>query len=509
MDVILQPVSDEALKGLTKQQLITLVRGEQNIREQLTTYIDELKEQYANLKDESLEIHGQFVRLKKRLFCPSTEKKPKPKKKRGSKGSRKLRNKTSRLPSERYPNIPVEEVDVELEAVPDCPCCQGQMVDSGMAEVSEELTTIPKKFFVRRLRRKKYRCGKCHGSIVTTPAIPKIIPKSSYSDEMILDVALSKYCDLIPVERMTAMAERQGIDGLPPNSLIGLTHKLADFFEPIYAEGLRKEILGEPILHADETTHRMLEGDDKKSWYLWGFSGKRTAYFEMHDSRSGDIPSSLLGDCRAEVLVCDVYAGYKKAIRIVNEDRQSTDKADLVAAFCNAHARRRFCEAEDDFAEALYYKESYERLYEIESDIKDKPPDKARKGRIESQQIMNKMLIRARTDKEQCSNSSSLARAINYLTNNFDGLVRFTSDPAIPIDNKPQERLLRSPVIGRKTWYGTHSKRGAKTAAILFSLVESCKLNKVNPRQYFRDTAQSILLTGEWKTPKQYRSQDK
>lgn len=74
----------------------------------------------------------------------------------------------------------------------------------------------------------------------------------------------------------------------------------------------------------------------------------------------------------------------------------------------------------------------------------------------------------------------------------------------VPIDNNSQERLMRSPVIGRKTWYGTHSKRGATTNAILFSLVESCKLNKINPREYFREIVHSAHESRGFFTPFEY-----
>ena len=78
-------------------------------------------------------------------------------------------------------------------------------------------------------------------------------------------------------------------------------------------------------------------------------------------------------------------------------------------------------------------------------------------------------------------------KAINYFINNYEGLTYFIQDPEVPIDNNAQERLLRNPVIGRKTWFGTHSIKGAITTAILFSLIETCKLNKVNPREYFKE----------------------
>jgi len=87
---------------------------------------------------------------------------------------------------------------------------------------------------------------------------------------------------------------------------------------------------------------------------------------------------------------------------------------------------------------------------------------------------------------------SKYAKALKYFLENFAGLTLFLDDPEVPIDNNSQERLLRNHVVGRKTWYGTHSERGALTAAILFTLVETCKLNQVNPREYFKRLVQDL-----------------
>jgi len=106
--------------------------------------------------------------------------------------------------------------------------------------------------------------------------------------------------------------------------------------------------------------------------------------------------------------------------------------------------------------------------------------------------------------EKKYSKFSSLIKAVNYFLKNFESLVRFTIDPDLPIDNNSQERQLRSPVIGRKTWYGTHSKRGAKTTAILFSIVQSCKLNKVNPREYLTSLTRDLHLGKSAYTPHQY-----
>lgn len=95
---------------------------------------------------------------------------------------------------------------------------------------------------------------------------------------------------------------------------------------------------------------------------------------------------------------------------------------------------------------------------------------------------------------------------MSYFLENYEGLTRFLENPELPIDNNLQERLLRSTVIGRKTWYGTHSRRGAETAAILFSLVESCKLNQVNPREYIKKLAQDLHFGKAVYTPWEFKN---
>ena len=161
-----------------------------------------------------------------------------------------------------------------------------------MTEDAEQLTVIPKKYEILRTKRSIYRCS-CQSCMKTAPASPRIVEGSSYSDEMILDVVLSKYCDLIPIERYTQMAARGGLMDLPPNSLIDLTHKFAFFVKQVY-ELIKVEVLKARVLHADETPHRMLEGSSKKSWYLWGFSNKEYCFLECHDTRSGDVASDVL-----------------------------------------------------------------------------------------------------------------------------------------------------------------------------------------------------------------------
>jgi len=95
--------------------------------------------------------------------------------------------------------------------------------------------------------------------------------------------------------------------------------------------------------------------------------------------------------------------------------------------------------------------------------------------------------------------------ALNYFLENYESLTVCLEDAEVSLDNNLQERLLRSHVVGRKTWYGTHSEQGAETAAILFSIVETCKLNSVNPREYFKNLVQDLLSGKNPYTPNEYK----
>ena len=504
MNNVLRPIPDERFAELPRRDLIVIARVEQRIRLQMQAEMERLEAYNKELQERTIEIEGKFVTIKNRLFGKSSEKQPKSDKKRkpGS-GKPKKSDVTGRRPSERYPNIPIIEKKLTLQDLPSCGTCGGSMQDSGMDEVSEYLSVVPKKYHIVRQMRRKYRCSCCHGNIQTTPGIPRIKPGSSYSDDMIIDIALSKYCDLIPVERYAAMAARQGMPGLPPNSLIEMTHALADFLKPA-VDRLLAEVQSLRVLQADETPHRMLEGDKKSNWFLWGFCGPHAAYFECHDTRSGTIAVAFLAQSQCEVLVSDVYSGYKKAVREANLARIEEGRPQIEKAYCNAHARRKFKEAEHAYpVESDFYLGKYGEIYEIEANAKKNPE--------EALQLRQTMAIHFQAMKEEGSKHlqevsarSSLANAIKYFTDYYEDLTRFWTDLAIPIDNNRQERTLRSPVVGRKTWYGTHSRRGAETAAKLFSLVESCKLNSVNPRQYFNDLVQAIHNSDPPFTPKEY-----
>ena len=460
----------------------------------------ELREQNVSATQLALVLEEQLGELAATLYGSSSERYKKPEIKPKTPVTPKPRVKK---PSERYPNIPVREKVISITPPPNCQSCGNVMVDSGMTEDSEQLTVIPKKYEIELLRRVKYRCS-CHGCLQTAPLPRRIIEGSSYSDEMIQDVVLSKYCDLIPIERYVAMAGRGGLMDLPPHSLIELTHAFAKFVKGAY-DLIKTQVMCSRVLNADETPHRMLEGSDKKSWFLWGFSTEELCFLECHDTRSGDVASEILLKSKCEILVTDVYSGYSKAIRQANLVRQTTAQMLIKNANCNAHARRYFFKPRHKYKEAHFYLDHYHHIYQLNSDSLGKTQSEILELRFQMKTHFEAMKKRAIEESPRYPNKNKYATALRYFLENYEGLTYFLKDPEVPIDNNSQERLLRSHVVGRKTWYGTHSERGAHTAAVLFSLVETCKLNHVNPREYFKNLTEDLLAGKSPCTPKEFK----
>ncbi|MCB9026424.1 MAG: IS66 family transposase [Bdellovibrionaceae bacterium] len=500
---LFSPVPRHKLESLSKEEMLEFIDLQGRVIDTINKDNDRLRVANNELKQKTLYIEEQYITIKNKFFGKSSEKQASAEDKRKHQNKNRKKKKKVQLPSLRYAEAPLIEREVELQDLPSCKCCGTEMKDSGMTENSEFITVIPSQYVVIRQKRHKYRCVKCHGDIVTAPAPPRIKPGSSYSDEMIIDVAVSKYCDLIPVERYVGMAKRNGLSDLPPQSLIELTHVLADFAKGAY-DKLKEEVSSEKVLHADETPHRMLERNDNKSWYLWGFSTRMSCYFEIHDTRSGDVASKLLKDSACEFLVSDVFSGYGKAVKESNVHRKAEKLVLIKNVYCNAHARRKFRDSESRFPEeADYFVKIYGKIYRL-NEMTKRWPKKTKRLRQLMLPLFEEIKSKSLEMSGGYSTKSSIGKAMSYFLKNYGGLTLFLVNPLIPIDNNSQESLLRNPVIGRKTWLGTHSIRGAETNAILFSLVESCKLNKVNPREYFKKLVQDLHNGKEPYTPKDY-----
>ena len=484
----------------TKEQVVTQYRLVERELRLAVKEIYKLKQQSVTETQLSLFMSEHIADLEEVVFSKSSEKYKKSEK---PKDEKKPSLPRVRKPSERYPNLPVREVIVRAPHLPNCDCCGSLMSESGLTEESEQINVIPKKFEIIRQQLVKYNCGSCHGHMVTAPAPVRIMEGSSYSDEMIIDVSLSKHCDLIPMERYSAMAAREGVVGLPANSLIECSHYLSNFVIGGF-QRLKQEQMSESYLNFDETPHHMLEQHGDKSWYLWGFSSKKGVVFECHNTRSADVSSEILKYSNCKVIMSDAYTGYGKSVNDINKLRAMEGQSLIVQALCNVHARRNFFKRRAQ-PEAQKFLDEYAEIYRINSDCKDKPPEEVFLLRQEMRPHFEKMMEMAQNLINKYSEKSKMFKAMNYYLNHYEGLTYCLKDPFVPLDNNTMESLLRNPVIGRKTWLGTHSEKGAQTQVILFSLVQSCKLIKVNPREYFPFLVQAIKNKQMPLTPYEYQ----
>jgi hypothetical protein len=255
----------------------------------------------------------------------------------------------------------------------------------------------------------------------------------------------------------------------------------------------------------------------KISWYLWSFCTKTSVYFEIQNTRAGSVSIEFFKESKATVLMSDAYSGYDRTVREVNEYRKSNELPLLKSALCNDHSRRYFYNAQEH-ALAEKALDIYENIYKIESQVQDimnnpiasEPENsvKALKLRQTIDPLFNQIYDLSCEILMNNTSNSIIGQAANYFLNNLPGLTLFMTDLDIPISNAPAERSVRNPAVGRKTWIGTHSRNGAETSAIHYSLFESCRLNEVNPREYYNHLAQLHCDGKELITPFQYKKME-
>jgi hypothetical protein len=237
------------------------------------------------------------------------------------------------------------------------------------------------------------------------------------------------------------------------------------------------------VVGADETTWEMFDKKpgQGKSWYVWMLRVETAVYYAIRDGRSFKTAEGLLATFEG-VLMCDGYVAYQSL---------SNAHEKVVLAHCWAHVRREFVEIEKSFptqcGEVL---DLIRDLFLVERECPQLGPEgdeKRQKLRHDkSRPLIDKIVEWFYRTLPKCLPESGLHKAIGYMVHMWPGLVLFLDNPQIPLSNNGTERAARGPVVGRKNHYGSHSLRGTEVAATLYSLIESAKLNELEPRFYLR-----------------------
>ncbi|MGK7864861.1 IS66 family transposase [Falsiroseomonas sp. E2-1-a4] len=375
-----------------------------------------------------------------------------------------------------------------------CPCCQGPLVEIG-TDTAERLGVIPAQFRVLVTKRPKLACRACPGVVLQEPAPARLIEGGMPTEATVAHVLVSRYADHLPLYRQSQILARQGIE-IGREVLADWAGTGAMEFVPVVRR-MREILLASGRLFADETTMPVLDpgrGKTKKgyAWAIarddrpWGGADPPAVVFHYAPGRGAEHAKALLAGYRG-ILQCDGYGAYKTLVAV--EDG-------ITLAFCWSHARREFIELARSKT-APVAAETLQRiaaLYAIEAELRGKPPDLRRAGRqAKSRPLVEDLFAWLPAQLSRLPGGSPTAGAIRYVLNHREGLVRFLDDGRIELDNNTVERAIRPICLSRKNALFASGDDGGARWATVASLVETCKLNGVDPQRYFTDVLTRLV----------------
>jgi transposase len=392
-------------------------------------------------------------------------------------------------------HLPRVEIIVDVEDKR-CPCCGGAMHVIG-EDVSEMLDVVPALYRVKVIRRPRYGCRGCESAVVQAPAPERPLTGGMASEAVLAQVLVAKYSDHLPLYRQAQIFARNGID-LDRSTLANWVGRACWWLRPL-AELLLGTILASPKIFADDTPVPVLDpGRGRtKTGRLWSYARDDRPWqgplppavaYVYSESRHGVHPCGHLAEF-AGVLQVDGYAGFDG----LTGERPA---GAIELAFCWAHVRRKFF----DFHHATSSPIAGEalrriaELYQIEARIRGCPRnERARIRQAESRPLVDAMNRWLEAQLGRVSAKSALAEAIRYALRHWQGLGLFLADGRVEIDSNTVERTIRPIKLGAKNHLFAGSDGGAESWAILASLIQTAKLNDVEPFAYLRDVLERIV----------------
>jgi len=381
-------------------------------------------------------------------------------------------------------------VDIDEHA---CPCCRNALHRIG-EDVSERLDIVPAQLRVLVVRRPKYACRACEEVVVQAPAPARLIEGGLPTEATVAQILVSKYADHLPLYRQAQIYARQGID-LDRSTLADWVGRAARLLRPVH-ERLLVTLKSSAKLFADETTAPVLDPGRGRTkigqlWAYarddrpWGGADPPGVAYVYAPDRKAERPIAHLAGFKG-ILQVDGYAGY----------RALAERGDVQLALCWAHVRRRFYElaAAGPAPIASEALERVAKLYAVESEIRGCSADERRATRQEkSRIIIDDFEPWLRTKLDLISQKTKLAEAIRYALSRWPSLTRFLDDGRIEIDSNVVERSIRPIALNRKNALFAGSDGGGEHWAVIASLIETCKLNTIDPQSYLTDAITKIV----------------
>jgi transposase len=426
------------------------------------------------------------------------------------------RKKPSRKPFPEH--LPRERIVVPGPTA--CTCCGSSRLAKLGEDVTETLEVVPRQWKVLQYVREKFTCRACE-AISQAPAPFHVLPRGFAGPSLIAMVMFEKYGQHQPLNRQSERYRREGID-LSLSTLADQVGGCAALLRPLY-DLIRAHVLAGDRVHGDDTTVPVLAKGKTMTGRAWvyvrddrpfGGPDPPAAVFHYSRDRTGEHPERHL-DGYTGILQADAYAGFN---RLYDTNRRP---GPLIEAACWSHARRKFFELADIAAKArgkltviaplaLEAVKRIDAIFAIEREINGV----AAAQRVAIRHERSVPFVRdledwMRTERARLSRHADVAKAMDYMLKRWAAFTRFLDDGRICLTNNAAERALRGIALGRKAWLFAGSDRGGERAALLYTLIQTARLNGVDPQAWLADVLARInehkirdldrLLPWNWK----------
>ncbi|MBM4164082.1 MAG: IS66 family transposase [Lentisphaerae bacterium] len=393
---------------------------------------------------------------------------PAPRKKRTAK--------RDRLPDD----LPEERTVIDPPEVTACPE-EWRLIGS---EETVKLDVEPMRFKKVVIERRKYVRRAGGGAPIVAPAPEQLIPGSFASASLLAHINTGKFADHQPLYRQEQIYAREGIL-LSRKTMCVWVWRTANWLRVIY-EQLRLEVLEADYLQVDETPVGYIcpgHGKTKKG-YLWVYLAPgRGVYFEWHAGRGAKCLEDMLG-CFDGTVQTDGYIAYE------SHNKARPEGGKLKLGNCWAHARRGFHKAQDESALAKAVLTDIQSLYRVEAELRESGADaqqREARRRAESAPMLTALKSKLEAQRPHHLPQSLTGKAISYALDRWEGLTMYVGNGEMEIDNNLVENAIRPSAIGKKNWLFFGSESGGWQNAVMYTVVQNCKMHGINPEEYLKD----------------------
>ncbi len=400
-----------------------------------------------------------------------------------------------------------------LPAPTSCPCCGSARLSKLGEDVTETLELVPRQWKVIQTVREKFACRACE-TITQEPAPFHPTPRGFVGPNLLATILFEKFGQHQPLNRQSERYAREGID-LSVSTLADQVGAATSALQPLHAL-IAAHVLAAERLHGDDTTVPILARGKTDTGRIWtyvrddrpfgGADPPAALYFASKDRRQ-DHPDGHLRGWRG-IQQADAYGGYNGLYDPCRPEGPVT------SALCWSHARRGFYELADIAAKArrgsaaaispiaLEAVKRIDALFAIEREINGRSPEERVQARQETEKpLVDELAIWLQAQRGTLSRSATVAKPIDYMLKRWDRFAAFLDDGRICLTNNAAERALRGFALGRKAWLFAGSDRGAERAAAMVTLIETAKLNGVDPQAWLADVLARIAAIPQSRLP--------